>query len=108
MNSVCYYDEEGKQGREYCRSKEWFRKDVTQQGTLTEHFKIMKFNVLISSFEVFIQDYETVFQELPIQHIIIDEAHRLKNKNAKLLGLLREMICTRVTLLTGTPIQNNL
>ncbi len=32
----------------------------------------------------------------------------MKNKNAKLLGLLKDLICTRVTLLTGTPIQNNL
>lgn len=30
LNSVCYYDEEGRAGREFCRSQEWFRKDITQ------------------------------------------------------------------------------
>ena len=29
VNSICYYDEEGKPGREYCRANEWYRRDVT-------------------------------------------------------------------------------
>lgn len=108
LNSVLYYDSQGKKGRIACRKLEWYRNDVTQNGSMTQQYKIGKFHVLITSFEVFLQDFETVFQEIPFQHIIIDEAHRLKNKNAKIIKELRQLVCTRIFLLTGTPIQNNL
>ena len=39
--------------------------------------------------------------------MIVDEAHRLKNKAAKTLTLLKEHPCRRILLLTGTPVQNN-
>ena len=44
---------------------------------------------------------------IPFQYVVVDEAHRLKNKNAKILSLLKELPCMRILLLTGTPIQNN-
>lgn len=44
---------------------------------------------------------------IPFQQIIIDEAHRLKNKDTKLFSALKRLPCKRVLLLTGTPIQNN-
>jgi chromodomain-helicase-DNA-binding protein 7 len=37
----------------------------------------------------------------------VDEAHRLKNKQAKTLKLLKDHPCKRILLLTGTPVQNN-
>ena len=45
---------------------------------------------------------------IPFQYVVVDEAHRLKNKNAKILSLLKELPCMRILLLTGTPIQNRL
>merc|ERR1719281_2288668 len=43
------------------------------------------------------------------EYIIIDEGHRLKNKDSKLSEILRGMYQSRNRLLlTGTPIQNNL
>lgn len=44
---------------------------------------------------------------MPFQFIVVDEAHRLKNQNAKILAALKRMPCKRTLLLTGTPIQNN-
>lgn len=108
LNCMLYYDPDGKAGREECRKHEWYRVDITMKGTMTKTNNICKFNVLITSFEVFLQDYETVFQDLPFQHIIIDEAHRLKNKNAKIITILNKLVCKRIFLLTGTPIQNNM
>lgn len=52
-------------------------------------------------------DFQTVILDIPFQFVIVDEAHRLKNKNAKILGALKQLPCKRVLLLTGTPIQNN-
>lgn len=108
LNAILYYDINGKPGRESCRDLEFFHWDITMKGMFIKNNKIPKFQVLITSFEVFIQDFESVFMDLPFQHIIIDEAHRLKNKNAKILTVLRRLVCKRILLLTGTPIQNNI
>lgn len=52
-------------------------------------------------------DFQQVILDIPFQFVIIDEAHRLKNKSAKILGSLKQLPCKRILLLTGTPIQNN-
>jgi SNF2 family DNA or RNA helicase len=39
--------------------------------------------------------------------MVLDEAHKLKNKNSKMTATLSKHPCFRKTLLTGTPIQNN-
>jgi len=62
---------------------------------------------MITSYEVFNQDLKDVLIDVPFQYIIVDEAHRLKNKATKTLVLLKEHPCRKVMLLTGTPIQNN-
>ena len=53
------------------------------------------------------QDLNNVLQEIPFIYIVVDEAHRLKNKQAKTLKLLKDHPCKRILLLTGTPVQNN-
>lgn len=108
LNCVLYYDSGGKAGRAKCREFEWFRADITMKGLRTKQSRIFKPTVIITSFEVFLQDFEDVFVEMPIQHVIIDEAHRLKNKNAKIITVLNRLVCRRFLLLTGTPIQNNI
>lgn len=35
LNTICYYDEESKIGREFIRVHEWYRSDVTQIGNFT-------------------------------------------------------------------------
>lgn len=107
MNCVLYYDVNGVEGRSSCRWYEWFHTDISVKGALVRSAELCKFNVLITSFEVFLQDMKDVLVDLPFQHIIIDEAHRLKNQNAKILGALRRLPCERILLLTGTPVQNN-
>lgn len=58
-----------------------------------------KFNTLITTYEMIIADCELLSQiEWRVQ--IIDEAHRLKNKNCKLFQGLRalDMVCGIVAL----------
>lgn len=44
----------------------------------------------------------------PIQVLVVDEAHRLKNDSSRLCRALREDFGYRsALLLTGTPLQNN-
>ncbi|KAH7672958.1 chromodomain-helicase-DNA-binding protein 6-like protein, partial [Aphelenchoides avenae] len=69
---------------------------------------IYKFDALITTFEMVVTDCE-VLKKINYRVCIIDEAHRLKNRNCKLLtgGLLAFRMEHRV-LLTGTPLQNNI
>jgi SNF2 family DNA or RNA helicase len=68
--------------------------------------KVVKFNAFITTFEVMMSDV-TLFAEFKWRSLIIDEAHRLKNKNCKLIEGLRYLDVEHKVLLTGTPLQNN-
>jgi len=107
LNAVLYYDTGSIEGRAACRGYEWFYIDVSTKGSLLQTAELYKFQIMITSYEVFLQDLNTVFLSIPFQFIVVDEAHRLKNTNAKILGSLKKLPCKRILLLTGTPIQNN-
>ncbi|KAL0291025.1 UNVERIFIED_CONTAM: CHD3-type chromatin-remodeling factor PICKLE [Sesamum angustifolium] len=44
----------------------------------------------------------------PHMNVIVDEGHRLKNKDSKLFSSLKQYCSRHRVLLTGTPLQNNL
>ncbi|GAB6030490.1 hypothetical protein CHUAL_007354 [Chamberlinius hualienensis] len=67
---------------------------------------VYKFNAMITTFEIIITDCMDL-REIPWRVVIIDEAHRLKNKNCKLLEGLRLLSMEHRVLLSGTPLQNN-
>lgn len=106
MNAVLYYDQEGGSGRSVCRYYEYFYTDISTKGVLLHQQEIVKFQVLITSYEVFLMD-SGILQNLAFQFVVIDEAHRLKNSNARILQALKKLPCKRTLLLTGTPVQNN-
>ena len=106
MNCILYYDQNGQPGRRSIQYYEWYHYNITMRGT-TVPSELSKFQILITSYEVFLLDFLDVIMNIPFQFIIVDEAHRLKNKNAKILSALKRLACKRVLLLTGTPIQNN-
>jgi len=49
-----------------------------------------------------------VLSRVPWKYIVVDEGHRLKNTNCKLMAELKTYRCSNRLLLTGTPLQNNL
>ncbi|KAI4376193.1 hypothetical protein MLD38_013983 [Melastoma candidum] len=67
----------------------------------------IKFDVLLTSYEMINLDTASL---KPIQWecMIVDEGHRLKNKDSKLFLALKQYSCKHRVLLTGTPLQNNL
>ncbi|KPM07329.1 Kismet-like protein, partial [Sarcoptes scabiei] len=67
---------------------------------------IYKFQVMITTFEVILTDCIEL-SSIKWVACIIDEAHRLKNRNCKLLEGLRMLQIEHRVLLTGTPLQNN-
>lgn len=50
---------------------------------------------------------DSELQSIQWRVVIIDEAHRLKNRNCKLLEELRTLDMEHRVLLTGTPLQNS-
>ena len=50
---------------------------------------------------------ESELQNIQWRVVIIDEAHRLKNRNCKLLEGLKSLDLEHRVLLTGTPLQNS-
>ncbi|XP_049635058.1 chromodomain-helicase-DNA-binding protein 6 isoform X3 [Suncus etruscus] len=67
---------------------------------------IFKFHVVITTFEMILADCPEL-KKIHWSCVIIDEAHRLKNRNCKLLEGLKLMALEHKVLLTGTPLQNS-
>ncbi|KAK3733995.1 hypothetical protein QZH41_009861 [Actinostola sp. cb2023] len=67
---------------------------------------IFKFQVIVTTYEIIIAD-NIQLCTVPWRAVIIDEAHRLKNRNCKLLEGLNNLKMEHRILLTGTPLQNN-
>ena len=68
---------------------------------------VFKFHVLITTYECLITDILEL-REIAWRASVIDEAHRLKNAKCKLLEGLALLEIESRTLLSGTPLQNNI
>jgi SNF2 family DNA or RNA helicase len=100
FNVVVYHDGQGgAKAREIIREFEFYH---WQEGP-----KRVRFNILVTSYELFMQDLQYI-RPIRWKFLIIDEGHRLKNKSAKLTEALKQINCPRKLLMTGTPIQNNI
>ncbi|KAK9136358.1 hypothetical protein Syun_015688 [Stephania yunnanensis] len=67
-----------------------------------------KFPIIITSYEVAMNDAKKYLRHYNWKYVVVDEGHRLKNSNCKLLRELRHLPMENKLLLTGTPLQNNL
>ena len=66
------------------------------------------------NFQVMVTTYEMItsglvqLKMLPWRAAIFDEAHKLKNRNSKIVDTVRQYRIDHRVLLTGTPLQNSL
>ncbi|CAA0841965.1 CHD3-type chromatin-remodeling factor PICKLE [Striga hermonthica] len=67
----------------------------------------IKFDVLLTSYEMINMDSSSL-KPIKWECMIVDEGHRLKNKDSKLFSSLKQYFSRHRVLLTGTPLQNNL
>ncbi|VFQ60712.1 unnamed protein product [Cuscuta campestris] len=67
----------------------------------------IKFDVLLTSYEMINLDSASL-KRIKWECMIVDEGHRLKNKDSKLFYSLQQYSSKHRVLLTGTPLQNNL
>ncbi|KAJ3695446.1 hypothetical protein LUZ60_000823 [Juncus effusus] len=116
MNTVMYFGPAV--GREVIRKYEfWYPKDNkklinkkkknSQSGINESKQSRIKFDVLLTSYEMINMD-SSVLKHIQWECMIVDEGHRLKNKDSKLFIQLKDYPTNHRVLLTGTPIQNNL
>ena len=68
--------------------------------------KMMR-NVIVTSYEIAMND-RAAFSSIMWRYIVVDEGHRLKNMNCRLIRELKQYHSANRLLLTGTPLQNNL
>ena len=64
-------------------------------------------NVVVTSYEIAMND-RAAFSSIRWRYIVVDEGHRLKNMNCRLIRELKQYNSANRLLLTGTPLQNNL
>ncbi|XP_075767962.1 chromodomain-helicase-DNA-binding protein 8-like, partial [Pelodiscus sinensis] len=99
MNSIVYHGSLA--SRQMIQQYEMYCKD--SRGRLIPG--AYKFDALITTFEMILSDCPEL-REIEWRCVIIDEAHRLKNRHCKLLDSLKHMDLEHKVLLTGTPLQN--
>ncbi|XP_026570284.1 lymphoid-specific helicase [Pseudonaja textilis] len=63
--------------------------------------------IVITSFEIAMRDRHSL-QNFYWKYLIVDEGHRIKNMNCRLIRELKRFSTDNKLLLTGTPLQNNL
>ena len=73
----------------------------------THRSKELNFPIVVTSFEMCIADRPQL-EKYVWQYIILDEGHRIKNRNCRLIRELKSLRSVSRLLLTGTPIQNSL
>eukprot|EP01080_Neovahlkampfia_damariscottae_P010216 gene10216-2636_t len=78
--------------RRVIREKNFSRNDIT---------------CIVTSYEVSLRD-RSYLMKFTYKYLIVDEGHRLKNFNCKLVRSLKRLKSDNRLLLTGTPLQNNL
>jgi len=64
-------------------------------------------HVVVTSYEIAMND-RAAFSNIMWRYIVVDEGHRLKNMNCRLIKELKLYHSANRLLLTGTPLQNNL
>ena len=101
MNAIVYHG--SNESREMIRATEFYFSDAE---TSSATRGLYKFQALITSYEVIKQDLSEL-RKIPWRYLVVDEAHRLKNKDSALANDLRALQIEHMHLLSGTPLQNN-
>eukprot|EP01134_Creolimax_fragrantissima_P003465 CFRG3465T1 len=78
-----------------------------RQASVKENLVPGKWDCVVASYEQVILE-KAAIRKFHWEYIVIDEAHRIKNENSKLSGVIREFKSKHRLLITGTPLQNNM
>ncbi|KAJ3208927.1 choline dehydrogenase 7 [Entophlyctis luteolus] len=101
MNVVVYHGREA--ARNLIVETEFYYRDSQHQIVSN----IFKFDVILTTYEMAISGM-TQLRPINWRCVVLDEAHRLKNKTSKISEVLKQYKMEHKVLLTGTPLQNSL
>jgi superfamily II DNA or RNA helicase len=90
-----------------CRVRKFHGDKDERAAFIRDQLAPNSFDVVLTSYEIAVIE-KTALAKFGFQYLIIDEAHRIKNENAKLSTVVRDFDTANRLLLTGTPLQNNL
>uniref|UniRef100_A0A3P8T1W8 Chromodomain helicase DNA binding protein 1 n=1 Tax=Amphiprion percula TaxID=161767 RepID=A0A3P8T1W8_AMPPE len=96
MNVVVYLGDIS--SRNMIRTHEWIH----------VHSKRLKFNILLTTYEILLKDKVIILGSVNWAFIGVDEAHRLKNDDSLLYKTMIDFKSNHRLLITGTPLQNSL
>ncbi|XP_020236439.1 CHD3-type chromatin-remodeling factor PICKLE [Cajanus cajan] len=113
MNVVMYFG--SAKGRAFIREHEFYfpknqkriKNKKSRQIVDESKQERIKFDVLLTSYEMINSDTSSL-KPIKWECMIVDEGHRLKNKDSKLFSSLQQYSSKHRVLLTGTPLQNKL
>jgi ATP-dependent DNA helicase len=83
------------------------RAQIRQDHLKMEDQKAVNFPVVVTSYEICMNDRKFL-ANYQWRYIIVDEGHRLKNMNCRLIKELLSYHSANRLLITGTPLQNNI
>ncbi|KAG5188935.1 SNF2 family N-terminal domain-containing protein, partial [Tribonema minus] len=111
---LCVYHDigGGREMRDVIREYEWHYRD--RAGNIISQ-NVLKFHVLLTTYDDMIRDVDEL-SAVAWRCVVVDEAHRLRNLNSRLLECLRAVMLRGAgvhgfqhrVLMTGTPLQNNM
>lgn len=98
----------------YCTPEEATRFDLGKKKAQKSFWRTrdgkrrrVKFHVLLTSYEMITADI-SFFRCIAWDCLVVDEGHRLKNRDSKMFQILHDIDTAHRVILTGTPLQNNL
>lgn len=101
MNVVVYH------GRDFARNLIYETEFFYRDDTGSPIPKVYKFDIILTTYEMAMAGAAHL-RPIDWKCVIVDEAHRLKNKSSKVSELLKTFKMQHRVLLTGTPLQNSL
>lgn len=72
-----------------------------------KYFNSRKYPIIVTSYEIIVRDAKFL-RKYDWKYVIVDEGHRIKNMNCRLIMELKSLNTANRLLLTGTPLQNKL
>eukprot|EP00170_Pyropia_yezoensis_P004633 contig_18886_g4646 len=100
LNAIVYHG--NSESRNVIHQHEW-----VVPGQVPSQGPPYKWHVLITTYETVLQE-ATRLRRIKWNAIVVDEAHRLKNRSSRLVDELKSFSSDHRVLLTGTPLQNNM
>ncbi|KAH9268936.1 hypothetical protein BASA83_009070 [Batrachochytrium salamandrivorans] len=101
MNVVVYHGNQP--SRNLIVETEYYYRDET--GAIIPD--MLKFDVILTTYEMAMSGAAQL-RPIPWRCVVLDEAHRLKNRSSKVTEILKTYTMEHRVLLTGTPLQNSL